>query len=41
MYALLYTRAGEALPPGHQDVVGLGKLPLTQSIKRIGKMNFK
>jgi hypothetical protein len=41
MYALLYTRAGEALAPGHQDVVGLGKLPLTQSIKRIGKMNFK
>jgi hypothetical protein len=41
MCALLYTRAGEALPPGHQDLVGLGKLPLTQPIKRIGKMNFQ
>jgi hypothetical protein len=41
MFALLYTRTGQALAPGHQDVVGLGKLPLTQSIKRVGKMNFK
>jgi hypothetical protein len=42
MFALLLdTRAGQALAPGHQQFVSLGQLPLKQSIKRIGKMNFK
>jgi hypothetical protein len=36
MFALLLdTRAGQALAPGHQQLVGLGQLPLKQSIKRV------
>jgi hypothetical protein len=41
MPSLLYSRADDALPLRHQSVVGLGKLRLTQAIKRIIEMNLK
>jgi len=41
MLGLPYSRADDALPPRHQNVIGLGKLRLPQSIKRIVEMDFK
>jgi hypothetical protein len=41
MNALLYPRADEALSSGHQNVVYLRELELTQPIKRIVEMNLK
>ena len=41
MRTLPYTRADEALSPGHQDLIGLRDLWCTQAIQRIVKVDVK